>query len=240
MAQTVSTPTKKRRIEIPDRDIDTGLQDRIDRWLVGGCLLIGTFVLAPIGLLLVWRGFALHREARRNGAVLRPGIITVLAIICIVDAAINYLMWCIDFFPAHDTVLGQSLMTGFGRLWDGAYYLGYNTTPLGGTPLASEKSLEFAGVLMMYPMRLASAWGFMKLKKWGFQFFLISSYIYVFWWIAYMAQFTMGASFRLGNTAWGVVGWWIINVIYITPFFMIPFLHTVNRSLWKSDEPVAT
>jgi hypothetical protein len=100
--------------------------------------------------------------------------------------------------------------------------------------------LEFAGVLMMYPMRLAAAWGFMKMKKWGFQFFLISSYIYVFWWIAYMVQFTMEASFRLQSTAWGVTGWWIINIIYITPFFMIPFLHTVNRDLWKSEESIAS
>src|SRR5256885_17121755 len=99
MAQTVSTATKKGRIEIPDRAIDTGLQDRVDRWLVGGCLLIGTFVLAPIGLLFVWRGFALPRGARRNGAVLPPGVITALALICIVDAPLNDFVLGIDFFP---------------------------------------------------------------------------------------------------------------------------------------------
>lgn len=233
MAQTVSTPTKKRRIEIPDRDIDTGLQDRIDRWLVGGCLLIGTFVLAPIGLLLVWRGFALHREARRNGAVLRPGIITVLAIICIVDAAINYLMWCIDFFPAHDTVLGQSLMTGFGRLWDGAYYLGYNTTALGGTAIPTEKALEFAGCLILYPMRLVAAWGFMRMKKWGFQYLVVNTWMYVFFWVTYIAAFSIEFQWRFPFTAGGVALLWGLYIWFIYPFFMIPYLATVNRDLWK-------
>ena len=212
---------------------DEEVQNRIDRWLLAGCILCGTFIFAIPGFLIFLKSYRMIRQAKAEGRVVRPDIITIIGVTCLVDAAINWLMWCVDFFPAHDTVLGRTLFTGFGRLWDGAYYLGYDTTAVGGTAVSSEKSWEFMGVLIMYPMRLVSGWGFLKMKRWGFQFFLISAYLYAAWWIGYVYQFTHQFDWRMTHTAWGAIGWWLIDGIYLTPFLMIPYLHTVNRELWS-------
>lgn len=29
-----------------------------------------------------------------------------------------------------------------------------------------------------------------------------------------------------------VLGWWIYDIMYITPFLAIPYLHTVNREIF--------
>jgi hypothetical protein len=38
---------------------------------------------------------------------------------------------------------------------------------------------------------------------------------------------------RFENASFGVLGWWVINGPYITPFVMLPWLYTVNRELWS-------
>lgn len=154
---------------------DADEQKIIDRWLLWGAMLTGTFVLAIPGVLMLVYAVYLTRKARAHGRAIRPDIITIIGIVCIVDAAINWLMWGIDFFPAHDTELGKTLFNGFGRLWDGAYYLGYNSTAAGGTGISSEKAFEFCGTLMMYPMRIVAGWGFLKMKRWGFQYMMVAS-----------------------------------------------------------------
>ena len=30
-----------------------------------------------------------------------------------------------------------------------------------------------------------------------------------------------------------VIGWWIYDIFYITPFLAIPYLHTVNREIFS-------
>jgi len=44
---------------------------------------------------------------------------------------INFLPWSLDSF-AHDTVLGRTFITGYGRFFDGAFFLDYNKGALVG------------------------------------------------------------------------------------------------------------
>src|SRR5690348_8715632 len=121
---------------------DLPWQKKIDRYLLVGSLLCGTMVFAFPGLFVLWKAYKLHKEGLARGEQLRPAIISVVAVTSLVDAFVNFLIWGVDLFPTHDTVLGHTMFTGMGRLFDGVYYLGYNTTAMGGTGVASEKALE--------------------------------------------------------------------------------------------------
>src|SRR2546421_10871838 len=139
----------------PDRT-DQQVQDTIDRWLISGALLAGSLVGAIPGLLMLVKGYGLTKRAQREGRAVRPDIITIIGLVCLVDASLNWLMWGWDLFPVHDLAPIKTLYNGFGRLWDGGYYLGHNTTALGGTGVVSEKSWEVASILVMYPMRIVA------------------------------------------------------------------------------------
>ena len=212
---------------------DKEIQDRIDRLLFSGAALVGTWFLAIPGLVLLGKAYRLTKRAQALGRATRPNIITIIGLVCMVDAAANLLLWGIDLFPTHDTVLGKTLYNGIGRLWDGAYYLGYNQSAMGGTSVVSEKSWEVTAVFVMYPMRVIAGYGFLKMKRWGFQYFMVSAWLYVMFWVGYMTQFSHQVSWRFVHTSWGTAGWWLIDILYYTPFLMIPYLHTVNRELWS-------
>ncbi|HVW34334.1 MAG TPA: hypothetical protein VHL53_17505 [Acidimicrobiia bacterium] len=215
-----------------ERMTDAAYQSRIDVYILVGAILMGSMVLAAPGLVVMAYAWKLHRAGVADGRRLRPVIISIVAVTCLVDAAVNFLIWSADLLPVHDTVLGHTLYTGFGRLYDGAYYLGYNTTALGGTAIPSEKGLEFAGCLLLYPMRLVAAWGFMRMKKWGFQYLVVNTWMYVFFWMTYIGAFSMEFQWRFPFTVGGVALLWGLYIWFIYPFFMIPYLATVNRDLW--------
>jgi hypothetical protein len=209
------------------------LQSRIDRFLLIGSIACGSMVFAIPGLFVLAYAYKLHRQGLAAGFNMRPVIISILGVCCLVDASVNFLIWMVDLLPTHSTVLGHTLYTGMGRLWDGNYYLGYSSTKLGGTAVDSEKALEFCGAFLLYPMRLVAGWGFIKMKKWGYQYLLVNTWLYVFFWFAYIGTFVTEFHYRFPYSAWGVTGIWIMYIWFIYPFFMIPYLHTVNRDLWK-------
>jgi hypothetical protein len=114
----------------------------------------------------------------------------------------------------------------------GAYYIDYNGGPLGGLSNYSEKTLEVFGVLAMYPMRIASCWAFLKMKRWGLQGMIVTSYMYIGFWLAYVANEYQDFSARIGASDWGNLGTWFILVVYATPFVILPYLYTINRDLF--------
>jgi hypothetical protein len=212
---------------------ESKLQKRADICLLAGCLLGGSFILGPLGLPFVIYGFVLLKRAQKQGEQIRPWVYTIMAVFCMVDAGINYSGWGSDLFWSHDTPLIATLWTGFGRTFDMAYYLHYNTTPTGGVANVGEKSYEMMCVLMVFPMRFAAAWGFMKMKRWGLQFMVITSWIYVAVWVGYYSHIALDFENRMVNTAFGVTGYWLISIPFITPFVLIPYLHTLNREMFS-------
>src|SRR3546814_3843130 len=52
----------------------------------------------------------------------------------------------------------------------------------------------------------------------------------------YVANMTIFFDVRYAGTVFPVVGWWLYDVFYITPFLAIPYLHSVNREMFRSEE----
>lgn len=212
---------------------DTQYQKQVDRWTVAGAIVAGTFVLGLPGLLLLGYAYRLHKKGVAEGRQLRPIMVTLIAILTIIDVGVNFLVWGLDTFPTHDTFIGKSIIILFGKLTDGAYYLGLNKASIGGAFLPSEKAYQIAAVTMLYPMRLGAAIGFLKMKRWGFQFLVVTTWMYAFFWVGYLIQISLQFEIRLGTTLFGLTGYIVANVPYMYPFLLIPYLHTVNRELWS-------
>jgi hypothetical protein len=73
------------------------------------------------------------------------------------------------------------------------------------------------------------------MKRWGLQWMVITCWMGVYAWVAYMWNFTTYSEMRLVDVLAPVWGWWLYNIWYVTPFIAIPFLYTINRELFTDD-----
>src|SRR5438309_2367576 len=152
---------------VAEAGVDNPLMKRADRYLIIGICLAGSWVFGPLSIPFLFVAWRLLNRAQREGQLTRPWAVTILATWCLIDASINFIFWGTDLFMAHDTTLLRTLWSGYAKLFDGAYYIDYNSTALGGTANMSEKAMEFMGVMLVLPMRMAACWGFLKMKRWG-------------------------------------------------------------------------
>ena len=214
--------TERRRVE-----------GRADRVLLAGSMLSGSFVAGPIGLFLVGYSFVLLRRAQQRGIAIRPWIITIMGTFCLVDAGVNFVAWGLELLPSHDSLVFRTFASGYGRLFDGAWYVDYNTRAIGGVSADNgEKALGIASVVLLFPMRVAASLAFLKMKRWGLHFMQVTSWCYAFLWIAYGSNMLLDFELRFGSSIFGVPGWWMFNMVYLTPFIMLPFLYQVDRRLF--------
>ncbi|WP_405136425.1 hypothetical protein [Nocardia sp. NBC_01388] len=207
---------------------------RAERLLLVGALLVGSQVSGPIGVAVLAYGFILTRKVEKLGFPIRPWPVTIMGVFCLVDAGINMFGWALATLP-HDAIFSRTWWYFYGRDVDAAYFYGFNSHAVtGGVAVTSEAVLMYASVFLLFPMRIAGAWAFLKLKRWGFQVMIVTGWMYAFLWVAYTLQFT----FQPGRyqTTYGVFAWWFINCWYITPFIMLPWLYIVNRKLWRDDD----
>lgn len=204
-----------------------------DRLYIIGCIICGTWVLGPIGAVLVLWGIFLLRKAERHGASIRPWAITLVGGFILIDTSVNFFAWGLDLFPAHGTPLGSGLWIDYGRLVDGGYMYDYNSTAVGGVADSGEKSVQICMVLMAMPIKLAAAWGFLRMKQWGLQWTLISYWMYFACWMIYLSNMLLNFPLRFGSSDFGALGFWLlVNVPFLGPLFLLPYLHTVRRDLW--------
>jgi hypothetical protein len=90
-----------------------------------------------------------------------------------------------------------------------------------------------ASIFLLFPMRIAACWAFMRMKRRGLQYMIFTSWLYCFMWIAYLVDKSMTFESRFGHTEFGFWGFWIFNIWFWTPFLMLPYLYTVRRSDWN-------
>ena len=203
-----------------------------DGLLLVGLVLCGTMLTGPFGAIPL--GIALHRCFRRAqlGTALRPLSVTIVGAFCFIDGCINFIPWSLDLLASH-TVIGHTFMTGYGRLFDGAYFLGYNHGALGGSANTTEKMWSLLAVAILMPMRMVAAWAFIQMRRWGLHFMRVTGWLYLMLWVGYTAAMSLDYQQRLGASIYHVPGWWIYNLFYLSPVFAIPYLYTVDERFWR-------
>jgi len=207
-------------------------QRQADRWLITGTLLMGTMFIGFVGLPFFLRGVWLQRKAQRAGLSVRPIIVTLIGYLVILDAALNSLGWSLDLLANH-TLLNRTIITAWGNMFDAGYFWHYNELWIGGAGAPGEKSWEVALILTVFTMRIAAGIGFLQMKRWGHQWLIVTCWFGIVIWIGYTFNMTMYADIRYAGVVLPVVGWWLYDIFYVTPFLAIPYLHSVNREIFS-------
>lgn len=206
------------------------LQRQADKWLTVGIILTGTFFAGPIGIVCLVRAVTLLRKAQREGQLIRPWSITIIGTIVLIDASINFLGWGVDLSAIHDTQLGLTFDSGWGAMFDGAYYVDFNGfSSMGGSSAITEKAFQLIPVLIVMPMRIVAAVAFLQMKRVGYQYLIITSWMYAAVWVGYTASIALEFDHRLGNTLYGVTGWWAYNLPFILLWLVLPYLMTIEK-----------
>jgi hypothetical protein len=202
-----------------------------DKWLISGTILMGTAILGIFGLPLFIRGLFLQRKAQMSGLSVRPIIVTLIGYMVMLDGALNTFGWAIDLMASH-TFAARIFLPTWGNMFDGGYFWHYNNLPVGGAGAPGEKAWEVLGIFVVFPMRIAACIGFLQMKRWGHQWMIVTCWTGMLMWVGYVANMTVYADIRFTGVVFPVIGWWLYDIFYITPFVAIPYLHTVNREIF--------
>jgi hypothetical protein len=203
-----------------------------DKWLIAGALLLGTNAAGIFGLPLFLFGLKKLRDATKAGLSVRPLMVTLIGYLVMVDAGLNLQGWILDLVGNH-TLIYRVLYTAWGNVFDAGYFWHYNQLWIGGASAPGEKAWEVALVLVVFPMRIAAAIAFLQMKRWGYQWLIVTCWFGVVIWVGYTMNMTVFADVRYDGVVFPVIGWWIYDIMYITPFLAIPYLHTVNREIFS-------
>lgn len=208
-------------------------QRKSDLWMIAGTAFMGTYLLGLIGLPLFLYGMYLSRKAQQEGLTVRPLLVTLIGYLVILDGFLNTVGWALDFIGNH-SLLNRVFFTAWGNYADnGAYFWQYNELYVGGASAPGEKGWEAVGIFVVFPMRVAAAIAFLQMKRWGHQWLTVTCWFGVVLWIGYISNMTMYADLRFDGTILPVLGWWAYDIMFITPFLALPFLHTVNREIFS-------
>jgi hypothetical protein len=208
-------------------------QWQADKWMMSGALLLGTAVFGILGFPLFLRGMALQLKAQREGLTVRPIMVTLIGYLVAVDAALNTIGWALDLV-AHHTLLARVFLMAWGNMFDAGYFWHYNELWIGGASAPGEKAWEIALLPIVFAMRIAAAIGFLQMKRWGHQWLIITCWFGVVAWTGYIANMTIFADVRYTGVVFPVIGWWLYDIFYITPFLALPYLHSVNREIFSN------
>lgn len=210
------------------------LASKGDRWFFAGCLICGTWVFGPIGAPFVIAGLLMMRRAEAAGALVRPWTVTIVGGLMLVDSSVNMMAWGVDNLWAHQSISGRTLFAGYGLFGDGAYAAFYNTTSVGGVSIPGEKAAQFSFVYLVMPLKIAAAWGLLKMHRWGLQWAIISNWLYFCVWAGYVVLMSLDFERRFGISDNGVLGFWIEGGLpFLGPVVLLPYLHSVNKELWN-------
>lgn len=201
---------------------------RADRDLLIACLLSGTCILVPLAVPYFIRFYRLSRAAEREGRLARPWSVTIAGGFALIDTSLTVLFWAL-FLHAHDTQLMTTLATGYGKLVDGGYYLDWNSRPLGATPDVSEWAVAAVWTYFVACPRMVACWYFLRMKRVGLQWMIITSYLTVALWGVLIIETLSNWDSRIGASEFGLWLWMVFNIPYMSAFLLLPFLMHLNR-----------
>ena len=227
-----SVSTGSQTLKKDSKFVEGPVTARADRLLLVGAVLLGTCVLSPIGLAIVILALFQLRQAVKQGESSRPLSVTIIGVFALVDACFYFLGWGLSYGTSSTFVM-QYFANGFGRLVDGGYYVGYNTTWIGASGASGENAWGLLCVLAIFPARVVAAWGFLKMKRWGYHFTIITTWAYMAAWLGYLINISPDFDTRFATTEFGIYGWWFFNIWYATAFVMIPWLYMLNPKRWN-------
>ena len=226
-------PSSDGSVSLEDHHDESRLaQRRADKWMIVGAALMGMWAPGLIGFPIFMRGVWLQRQALSAGLSVRPMIVTLIGYLVLIDGMLNSLGWALDLVANH-TLINRVLMVGWGNMFDAGYFWHYNELWVGGAAGPGEKAYVVGMILTVFAMRVAAAIGFLQMKRWGHQWLIVTCWMGVVIWSAYIFNMTMFADVRYAGVVFPVIGWWLYDIFYITPFLAIPYLHTVNREIFS-------
>jgi hypothetical protein len=198
---------------------------------------MGAIFLGPVGLPLVIWGALQTRAAKRQGAIPTiPWHVALVGGFTICDASANFIGWSIDLFAGR-AIISATAEHIYGTVFDGGYLHGINTTQLGDVVLGGvnspgEKALMIGAVLVVWPCRMAAAWGFMKAKPWTLGWMITSTWMTVVFWVIWATNNVIDTENRFDSYT-GVIGWFTFNVVFlIGPILTVPYLYLVDHRPW--------
>lgn len=215
-------------------DYSQAYQKRADMYLLIGAGLIGTAVLGLFGLPIFLYALWLFKKGEDQGLATRPFMMTCIGAITLVDAFLNSIGTIGDVL-GHHTLLIRIGEMGWGTLVDTGYIWRFNDLWMGGTSTPGEKCWNFVNVLVLFPMRVVAAWGFLQGKRWGLQWMIITCWICCYAWVGYLCNLTIYWESRFPDAAAPVWGWWLYDFVYFTPFITLPYFYTINKELFTDD-----
>src|SRR5690242_21584226 len=81
-------------------------------------------------------------------------------------------------------------------MFDAGYFWHYNELWVGGAAGPGEKAYVAGLILTVFSMRVAAAIGFLQMKRWGHQWMVVTCWMGVVIWSAYVFNMTMFAVAR--------------------------------------------
>ncbi len=201
---------------------------RADRHLMTANVLAGTCLLAPLAIPSLVISFRSLNGLARAGRLVRPWTVTLVAVFTMIDSGINFWGWSLDIF-AHDVNLIAAFHNLWGKVAEGGYYIDYNSTPIGGYGNPADKMLAIFGLTFAYPIRMAAAWGFLKMKRWGLQAMVMSTFLHMAFLVTYVAMYCLQFPLAAGSSLFGPLGFWAIVGPMTSSFVTLPYLITLRR-----------
>ncbi len=206
--------------------------NRADRYMLIGAVLSGLPGPSLVGLPLLLYGLYLEYTRVSAGQAKRPLVLTALATWGLANGVLNLFAASMVLF-AHDHWVFKAAAQYFGTHVDYRWWIwGYNSAAWGGVADQFETTYNIWNLIFFFPMYVVANYGFFRMKKWGYTWCLISSWIFVWAWFIYVTYQTVGGNKNYLDTTYPIWGWWVMNGPYLTPFFAIPYLHTVNKEIF--------
>lgn len=209
---------------------------RIDRYLLGGVVLMGLSLPSPIGLAMIFYGLYLENQERKAGRTTRPAVITALAVFGMSNGLIN-------LFSAHGMLFASEnpifmpLVKVYGIYIDERYWAyGFNTEWWGGPADKFETTWNISTGFLLFPIYTVAHYGLYRMKSWGHQWTLIFSWLFAFCCMQYAINHTLHGNENQFTAVFPIWGWALMNYPYnITPFIAIFILHVANRNMFSAE-----